>query len=248
MAEKSHSNPGRIPPQDIAAEKSLLGAILISDNDEVFSDIITIIQPHDFYDKNHQTIFEAMLNLYNRHQPIDTLTMNDELKSLKKLKEIGGAAYLAELSNFVPTASHAKAYANIIEKASVRRKLISAGEVISDRAYEDDSNIQELIGNAEQELFKVSNKLIKNDYVPIEELLADAYERIEELHKNKGALRGLKSGFRDLDNKTAGFQKGDLVIIGARPAMGKTTFAQNIAYNIAKYNNKGVLFFSMEMA
>ena len=248
MAEKSRSDTGRIPPQDVAAEKSLLGAILISDGDEIFPEVSSIVQANDFYEPRHQTIFEAMISLYNKHLPIDTLTLTDELKSTKKLKEVGGAPYLIELSNFVPTASHAKAYANIVDKASVRRKLIAAGSTIAEKAYEDDSNIMDLIGGAEQILFNVSNKLVKTDYTPMDELLADALERIEELRKNKGALRGLKSGFRDLDNKTAGFQKGDLVIVGARPAMGKTTFAQNIAYNIAKYNNKGVLFFSMEMA
>ncbi|MBO7664815.1 replicative DNA helicase [Candidatus Saccharibacteria bacterium] len=248
MAEKSRSDTGRIPPQDVAAEKSLLGAILISDGDEIFPEVSSIVQANDFYEPRHQTIFEAMISLYSKHLPIDTLTLTDELKSTKKLKEVGGAPYLIELSNFVPTASHAKAYANIVDKASVRRKLIAAGSTIAEKAYEDDSNIMDLIGGAEQILFNVSNKLVKTDYTPMDELLADALERIEELRKNKGALRGLKSGFRDLDNKTAGFQKGDLVIVGARPAMGKTTFAQNIAYNIAKYNNKGVLFFSMEMA
>ena len=248
MAEKSHSDSGRIPPQDVAAEKSLLGAILISDGDEIFPAVSSIVQAKDFYEPRHQTIFEAMVSLYNKHLPIDTLTLTDELKTTKKLKEIGGAPYLIELSNFVPTASHAKAYANIVDKASVRRNLIVAGSAIADKAYEDDSDVMELVGKAEKILFDVSGKLIKTDYTPMDELLADALERIEDLRKNKGALRGLKSGFRDLDNKTAGFQKGDLVIVGARPAMGKTTFAQNIAYNIAKYNNKGVLFFSMEMA
>ncbi|MBR6532542.1 replicative DNA helicase [Candidatus Saccharibacteria bacterium] len=248
MAEKSHSDSGRIPPQDVAAEKSLLGAILISDGDEIFPEVSSIVQAKDFYEPRHQTIFEAMVSLYNKHLPIDTLTLTDELKTTKKLKEIGGAPYLIELSNFVPTASHAKAYANIVDKASVRRNLIVAGSAIADKAYEDDSDVMELVGKAEKILFDVSGKLIKTDYTPMDELLADALERIEDLRKNKGALRGLKSGFRDLDNKTAGFQKGDLVIVGARPAMGKTTFAQNIAYNIAKYNNKGVLFFSMEMA
>ncbi len=248
MAEKSRSDTGRVPPQDIEAEKSLLGAILISDGDEMFPEVSTIVQAKDFYEPKHQTIFEAMVSLYNKHLPIDTLTVTDELKAAKKLKEIGGAPYLIELSNFVPAASHAKAYADIVDKTSVRRSLISAGSAIAEKAYEDDSDIMSLVGNAEQILFNVSNKLVKTDYTPMDELLADALERIEELRKNKGALRGLKSGFRDLDNKTAGFQKGDLVIVGARPAMGKTTFAQNIAYNIAKYNNKGVLFFSMEMA
>ena len=189
-----------------------------------------------------------MINLYDQHRPVDLLTLTSELKSLKKLKDIGGAPYLTELSNFVPAASHAKAYAEIIEKASIRRRLINAGTKIADKAFEEDANVNELIGSAEKELFEVSDKIVRSDYVPMDQLLADAFDRIEELHKNKGALRGLKTGFRDLDKKTAGFQKGDLIIVGARPAMGKTTFAQNLAYNIASINKKGVLFFSMEMA
>ena len=130
----------------------------------------------------------------------------------------------------------------------MRRRLIKAGNEIASKAYEDDAEVDNLIGAAEKDLFEVSDKIVKSDYVAMDELLADAFDRIEELHKNKGALRGLKTGFRDLDKKTAGFQKGDLIIVGARPAMGKTTFAQNLAYNIASINKKGVLFFSMEMA
>ena len=234
-----------MPPQDTVAEKSLLGAIMLSDS--VLPEILTILKPRDFYEDRHSTIYEAMCSLYDQHKPIDLLTLTSELKSQKKLKEIGGAPYLTELTNFVPTASHAKAYAEIIEKASIRRRLINAGTEITKKAYEDDANIDTLIGEAEKSLFEVSDKVVKSDYTPMEDLLADAFERIEELRKNKGALRGLKTGFRDLDKKTAGFQKGDLVIIGARPAMGKTTFAQNLAYNIASINKKGVLFFSMEM-
>lgn len=243
---RSRSNGGRVPPQDVVAEKSLLGALMISN--DTLPEILTILRPRDFYEQRHQDIFQAMLDLYDRHQPVDLLTLTSELKTKKKLKEIGGATYLTELSNFVPAASHAKAYADIIEKASVRRRLIKAGTEIANRAYEDDAVADSLIGEAERQLFEVSDKIVKSDYVPMEELLADAFDRIEELHKNKGALRGLKTGFRDLDKKTAGLQKGDLVIIGARPAMGKTTFAQNLAYNIASINKKGVLFFSMEMA
>ena len=245
--EVTHSKTsGRVPPQDIVAEKSLLGAIMLSDG--VLPEILTILKPQDFYDERHQTIFAAMINLYDQHRPVDLLTLTSELKSLKKLKDIGGAPYLTELSNFVPAASHAKAYAEIIEKASIRRRLINAGTKIADKAFEEDANVNELIGSAEKELFEVSDKIVRSDYVPMDQLLADAFDRIEELHKNKGALRGLKTGFRDLDKKTAGFQKGDLIIVGARPAMGKTTFAQNLAYNIASINKKGVLFFSMEMA
>ncbi|MBR3386231.1 replicative DNA helicase [Candidatus Saccharibacteria bacterium] len=247
MQEVTHSNSGgRVPPQDIVAEKSLLGAILISE--KVITDALVIVRPKDFYEERHAIIYETMLNLYDRHSPIDVYTVTAELKATKKLKDVGGASYLAELSNFVPAASHAKAYAEIIEKASTRRRLIEAGTEIANRAYEDDANVGDLVGEAEKKLFEVSDKVVKSDYTPMDELLADAFDRIEELHKNKGALRGLKTGFRDLDKKTAGFQQGDLIIIGARPAMGKTTFAQNLAYNIASINKRGVLFFSMEMA
>ena len=247
MEEKTRSNSGgRIPPQDLEAEKSLLGAILLSD--DVMAEVLMLLKPLDFYERKHQIIFDAMSGLYDQHKPIDLRTLTAELKKQKKLKEIGGAPYLVELSNFVPVASHAKAYAEIVEKAATRRKLIKAGNNIADRAYAEDANVDDLVGEAERELFEVSDKIVRSDYVAMDELLADAMERIAELQKNKGALRGLKTGFIDLDKKTAGFQKGDLIILGARPAMGKTTFAQNLAYNIANINKKGVLFFSMEMA
>ena len=248
MEEKTRSNrsSGRVPPQDIDAEKSLLGALMLKD--EIFPEILTILKPTDFYEERHQTIFEAMMELYDNHQPIDLLTLTNQLRSMKKLRAVGGAPYLTELSNFTPAVSHAKTYADIIERASVRRRLINAGSEIANKAYEEDANTDDLIGEAERELFQVSDKIVKSDYVALSELLTDAFDRIEELQKNKGALRGLKTGFRDLDNITAGFQKGDLTIIGARPAMGKTTLAQNIAYNVAEINKKGVLFFSMEMS
>lgn len=246
MEEVSRNHSGRVPPQDVEAEKSLLGAMMLSD--AAMAEILTLIKAEDFYEKRHQVIFRAMADLYDKHKPIDLLTLTAELKAQKKLKEIGGAPYLTELSNFVPAAAHAKAYAEIIEKAATRRKLIAAGTNIAEKAYEEGANVDELIGAAERELFEVSDKIVKSDYVAMDQLLADALERIAELQKNKGALRGLKTGFSDLDKKTAGLQKGDLVIIGARPAMGKTTFAQNLAYNIANINKKGVLFFSMEMA
>ena len=243
---RSNNTGGRIMPHDEVAEKSLLGAVII--NNDILPEVLTIVRPRDFYEKRHQTIFQAIVDLYDQHKPVDLLTLTAELKSKKQLNEVGKASYLAELSNFVPAASHAKAYADIVERASVRRRLISAGTQIAEKAYEDDADADNLIGDAEKELFEVSDKIVKSDYVAIDDLLADAFDRIDELHRNKGALRGLKTGFRDLDKKTAGFQKGDLIIIGARPAMGKTTFAQNLTYNIATINKKGVLFFSMEMA
>lgn len=247
MQEVTHSSSkdGRVPPQDVVAEKSLLGAIMIDEN--VLPSVITAVKPADFYEERHRTIFQAMTNLYDSHRPIDLLTLTSELKALKKIKDVGGAPYLTELSNFVPAASHAKAYADIVRKTSTQRRLIKAGTEIANKAYEEGAEIDDLVGKAEQELFEVSDKVIQSEYRTMEDLLGEAFDRIDDLHKNKGSLRGLKTGFRDLDKKTAGLQKGDLVIVGARPAMGKTTFAQNLAYNIASINNRGVLFFSMEM-
>lgn len=247
MEEVAHSNSGgRVPPQDIVAEKSLLGALMLNENS--LPEVMAIVKPADFYEEKHQAIFEAMTNLYDSHRPVDLLTLTSELRSLKKLKQIGGAPYLTELSNFVPVASHAKAYADIVRKTSIQRKLIKAGTEIAAGAYEDGALIDDLVGKAEQELFEVSDKIVRSEYRSMSDLLTDAFDRMEELKNNKGALRGLKTGFRDIDKMTAGLQKGDLVIVGARPAMGKTTFAQNLTYNIASINKKGVLFFSMEMA
>ncbi|MBQ7040529.1 replicative DNA helicase [Candidatus Saccharibacteria bacterium] len=248
MEETSRSDysSGRIPPQDTEAEKSLIGAILISD--AAFPDILERVKANDFYEDRHQKIYAAMTALYNNHRPIDLQTLTSELRNEKTLKSIGGAPYLAELTNFVPTASHAEAYADLIAEASTRRRLIQAGSDIVKGAYEAQGEITELLGQAEKTLFEVSDKAIKSDYTTISDVLVQTFERIEELHRNKGALRGLKTGFVDLDKKLAGFQKGTLVVIGARPAMGKTTFAQNLVYNMASINKKHILFFTMEMA
>lgn len=245
---ESSSNAGRVPPQNIEAEKSLLGALLLSDT--AFPNVLEQLKANDFYDPRHVDIFQGMTSLYEHHRPIDLMTLTSELKSQKTLKNIGGSPYLTELTNFVPTASHVDAYADLVAQAAMRRRLIKAGTDIAGAAYNDEAKIEDLVGQAEKNLFEVSDKTVKSEYSALEDLLVDAYDRIEELHRNKGALRGLKTGFRDLDHKTAGLQKGDLIIIGARPAMGKTTFAQNLAYNVATRNGgqKGVLFFSMEMA
>lgn len=247
--EASHAQDGgRIPPQDLEAEKSLLGALLLSD--AAFPNVLEILQAEDFYDPRHIDIFKGMTSLYEHHRPIDLMTLTAELKAQGTIKNIGGSPYLTELTNFVPTASHADAYAELVAQSALRRRLIRAGTDIASAAYDNSTKIEDLVGKAEKNLFEVSDKTVKSEYVALEDLLVDAYDRIEELHRNKGALRGLKTGFRDLDKKTAGFQKGDLIIIGARPAMGKTTFAQNLAYNVATRNGtkSGVLFFSMEMA
>ncbi len=243
---RTGSRDGRIPPQDLTAEKSLLGAILLSDAS--FPDVLETVKYKDFYEERHGKIFHAMTRLYQHHSPIDLLTVTAELKKSKELRSIGGAAYITELTNFVPTANHAKAYAKLVANTAVRRRLITVGTAIAESSYEEGKDITELLGDAEKELYNVSDQTVKSDYSSLEALLPDALERMEQLRNNKGALRGLKTGFRDLDKKTAGFQKGDLIIIGARPAMGKTTLAENLAYNVASINGRGVLFFSMEMA
>jgi len=250
--EQSQASPaneaGRIPPQELEAEKSLIGALLLSDVS--FPNVLEQVKAEDFYEPRHIDIFKGMTALYEHHRPIDLMTLTSELKNQGTLKKSGGAPYLTELTNFVPTASHVDAYADLVAQAALRRRLIQAGTDIAAAAYNGSTKIEDLVGQAEKNLFEVSDKTVKSEYIALEDLLVDAYDRIEELHRNKGALRGLKTGFRDLDKKTAGFQKGDLIIIGARPAMGKTTFAQNLAYNVATRNGdkKGVLFFSMEMA
>lgn len=245
--EEAKTDGGRIPPQDIEAEKSLIGALLLSD--VAFPTVLESVKSTDFYDPRHADIFAGMTKLYEEHNPIDLSTVTSMLKKQGTIKNIGGAGYLAELTNFVPTASHVEAYASLVSQSAIRRRLIGAGTDISTSGYDTTIPLEELLGKAEKRLFEVSDKTTKTEYTALEDLLVDAYDRIEDLYKNKGALRGLKTGFRDLDHKTAGFQKGDLIIIGARPAMGKTTFAQNLAYNVATRNGgKGVLFYSMEMA
>ena len=237
---------GHVPPQDVNAEKSLLGAILLSDT--AFPDILERVNAKDFYDEAHGKIFANMALLYNTHRPIDLITLTSELRKNKELKAIGGAKYLTELTNFVPTAAHATAYADTVKECATRRHLINASTEIIEQAYGSKDTLGDLLGDAEKKLFSVTDSNIKTEYTALSDLLVEAYDRIENLYQNKGALRGLKTGFRDLDQKTAGLQKGDLIILGARPAMGKTTFAQNIATNVATINKCGVLFFSMEMA
>lgn len=237
---------GRLIPQNLEAEKSVLGAILIDES--VISDIVTVIKPRDFYESKHQAIFDAMLKLFEKSSPIDLLTLTDQLKKNKDLAKIGGSAYLAELTNYVPTASHAEAYAKMVAQAATRRRLIKASSSITDLAYEEGTTVDELLGKAEKEIFSVSDSNSVGDLVSLEDILTESFDRIEALHKNQGALRGVSTGYRDLDNMTAGFQRSDLLILAARPAMGKTTFVTNLAYNVATIAKQPVLFFSLEMS
>ncbi len=237
---------GKIPPQSIDAEMSLLGAVLI--NDDVLSEVSDKLKAADFYDKRHQVVFDAMLRLYEKHKPVDLLTLSNELEGKKQLETVGGSSYLSELTNHVPTAAHAAAYADMVRTKAVRRRLINASTAIASLGYDEDKTVQELLGQAEADLFSVSDDHLKQDLVSLEHILAESFDRIEELHRDKGKLRGIPTGYRDLDKKTAGLQKSDLIILAARPAMGKSTLAVNLAYNIASQAKKSVLVFSLEMS
>ncbi len=222
---------GRIPPQNVDAEMSLIGAILI--DDEVIADASELVTAKDFYDKRHQIVYAGMMRLYERHKPIDLLTLTDELKKKDALETVGGSAYLTELTNYVPTAAHAASYAEIINQKAVRRRLIKASGEINEMGFDEETTTQELLEKAEAELFSVSDQSLKQDLVSIESILTESFDRIEELHRNKGQLRGIRTGYRDLDNMTAGLQRSDLIILAARPAMGK---AQPLDAKIRTHN------------
>ena len=246
MADQSPQPKGKVPPQSLDAEMSLLGAVLI--DEEVLADASEHVGTEDFYDKRHAMIFGAMMRLYERHKPVDLLTLTNELQKKDQLTEVGGSAYLTELTNYVPTAAHASSYAEIVAQKAVRRRLIKASADISQLGFDENTTTQELLEKAEAELFSVSDQSLKQDLVSLESILTDSFDRIEELHRNKGQLRGIRTGYRDLDTMTAGLQRSDLIIIAARPAMGKTTLVTNLAYNVATIEKKPVLFFSLEMS
>lgn len=245
MAVKDVSS-GKIPPQNLDAEKSLLGAVLI--DEETLADISEHVTPKDFYDKRHGAIFGGMMRLYERHKPVDLLTLTEELKKKDELDAIGGSAYLTELTNYVPTAAHAEAYAELVAQKAVRRRLIKASGEISELGFDENTTTQELLEKAEAELFSVSDQSLKQDLVSIESILTESFDRMEELHRNKGALRGVRTGWQDLDKITAGLQRSDLIVLASRPAMGKTTLVTNLAYNVATVAKQAVLFFSLEMS
>jgi len=188
------------------------------------------------------------MRLYEKHKPVDLLTLTEELKKRNDIETIGGSAYLTELTNYVPTAAHAEAYAELVAQKAIRRRLIKASGEISEMGFDEETSTDELLEQAEAQLFAVSDATLKQDLVSIESILTDSFDRMEELHRNKGQLRGVRTGWRDLDNMTAGLQRSDLIILAARPAMGKTTLVTNLAYNVATVAKQSVLFFSLEMS
>lgn len=236
----------RMPPQDLEVEKSVLGSLMLDQN--AIHVVVDIIKPEDFYHQKHQIIYQAMLDLYEKKEPIDVLSIASRLKEKKLLDEIGRNSYLAELVNCVPTASNVKHYAEIVRKKSVLRNLIESSEEISQLGYNEEDEIDEILDSAEKKIFSIARYSLKQKFLNIKEALEEAWERFDRLHKSKGELRGIPTGFTELDNILAGFQKSDLIILAARPSMGKTALALDIARNIACRSKIPVGIFSLEMS
>lgn len=236
----------RLPPQSLEAEQSVLGAILI-DRDAVV-EVAEFLRPQDFYRQANGRIFAAILDLFERREPIDIVTVAEVLERDGDLEGVGGRAYLASLTSQTPTAVHAVQYARIVERKSVLRNLIAAAGKIAGIAYEDPAEIQEAIDRAEGELFTVSNRRITSGFSALRDLLHDAYDRLDYLHAHRGEILGVRSGFADLDSLTTGFQKSDLIILAARPSVGKTSLALNIAEHAAVRDKRSVGIFSLEMS
>jgi len=236
----------KLPPQNIEAEKSLIGSLLL--DKEAINKVADSLQLEDFYSRAHQIIYEGMFKLFERHEPIDLLSLSNILEESGQLDTIGGVGYLTSLVNSVPTAAHVANYAKIVERKKTLRDMIDTAHHIIELGFREDEDVEQLLDQAEQKLFAVSQKSVQQTFEPLDKALHEAFERLDMLHKSDGAMRGIPSGFYDLDNITAGFQKSDLIIIGARPSLGKSTLALDIARNAAKAANLPVGVFTLEMS
>lgn len=235
----------RVPPHNQEAEMSLLGALML-DKDAIIK-VADLVRVGDFYKDSHNTIYETILELYEKREPIDVLSLSNRLDEQKKLDDIGGSSYLAGLVNSVPSASNIVHYAKLVQKKALLRRLITAASEIVEMGYDESEDVQKVLDDAEQKLFAISQKYLKQDFIPIKSILETAFNRIDELHKGDHTFRGVPTGFPDLDNILAGLQKSDLIILAARPSVGKTTFALDIARQIGIQSKVPVGIFSLEM-
>ena len=236
----------KIPPHNLEAESNVLGSILI--DDEAINKIADILNPEDFYREAHRKVFESCLELYEKREPIDLLSVANSLEDRKELEKIGGKSYLASLTNSVVTAGNVKYYAEIVQKKATLRRLLKASNEIISLAYDETNLVDDVLDNSERKLFQISQKFLRENFIPISSILNDTFDRIDELHKNKGKLRGVPTGFPDLDNMLAGLQKSNLIIIASRPSVGKTSLALDIARNAAVKHKETVGLFSLEMS
>ena len=238
--------PLRIPPQSIEAEKALLGSIMI--RPDAINEVMDVVGGHSFYVEKHRNIWKTMLELFGKGTPIDLLSLSSRLKEKKQLEQVGGASFLTELVNAVPSSTNAKHYAEIVEKKHMMRSLIEAAEHIGELGFDEASELEDLLDRAEKKIFEVTNYSGSSKFVEIKDTLVEAWDRIDRLHKTKDDMRGVPTGFKELDNKLAGFQKSDLIILAARPSMGKTSLALDIARKTAINHKIPVGIFSLEMS
>lgn len=236
----------KLPPQNDDVEKSVLGAILI-DEDAMFK-VAEELNPTHFYGKKHQLIFEAMLDLFSHQKPIDILTLSTELKSRKSIKEIGGNVYLTELVEAVPTAAHIEEYSKIIINLAQRRRLITLASDIENLAYKQEKELDIVLDEVEKNLMSITQTTTKKDFVHVSSLLEKSYKKAEELNKDPGKLMGVPTGFSYLDGILGGLQRSDLIILAARPSVGKTAFSLDIARHASVYEGKSVGIFTLEMS
>lgn len=236
----------RIPPHSNEAEESVLGALLL-DKDAIIA-VAEFLEPEDFYDERHREIFECCIELYEDRVPVDVLTVAERLKKRKVLKKIGGAAHLAELANKVPTAAHVEHYGKIVKDQATKRSLMGAASKLVDLSLDEGLAAAELLDKAESEVFSITQKHLERTFTPVKEALAESFDRLDELHKRESGLRGISTGFKDMDDTLAGLQPSNLLILAARPGVGKTSLALNIAQNIAVKDKLPVGFFSLEMS
>jgi replicative DNA helicase len=236
----------KLPPQNLEAEQSVLGAILIDNN--ALPRCLEILDPEDFYKGSHRKIFFAMTDLFDKNEPIDLITLTDQLKKNDELEAVGGIAYLSLMVNMVPTAANVRYHSHIVREKALLRGLVQSANEIASRVYEDNLDAEDLVDYAERSIFKISDKRVKASFVTLKEVIRDSFEMIERLYDKKETVTGVSSGFRDLDDLTTGFQKGDLIIVGGRPSMGKTAFALNIAQHVGLELREPVAIFSLEMA
>jgi replicative DNA helicase len=236
----------KLPPQNIEAERSVLGALML-DKDAIIK-VANLIRTGDFYKDDHNMIYDAMIELYEKHEPIDVLSLSNRLEEKGQLDKVGGSSYLATLANSVPSSSNVAHYAKVVQKKSTLRKLIVTASEIVELGYREEEDVEKILDQAEQKLFAISQKYLKQDFVPIRSILEAAFNRIDELHKGDHKLRGIPTGYPDMDGILAGFQKSDLVILAARPSIGKTTLALDLARQIAVKEKVPVGIFSLEMS
>ena len=237
---------GKVPPYDLEAEQAIIGSML-TDKDAVIS-AIEVLKEEDFYREDNKAIYSAILNLYNRAEPIDIITVKAELESMGKFEQVGGLEYLAELPEKVPTTANAMKYIKIVEEKSTLRRLIKTANEIIELGYNPTEDVEDIMEGAEKKIFNIMQDKSQKSYAPIKDVLVESFTQLEELYNRKQHITGVPSGFTELDYRTAGFHGSELILIAARPAMGKTAFALNIATNAAVKGNVPVAIFSLEMS